>query len=65
MVKVNRDEADKIVLELQTLRSRAHGCGLHVTAHTLHRAMNAAGWEIAGDVEQAGVASRKHYSEKE
>lgn len=64
MVLVNRAEADEIVLELQALRSRAHDCGLHVTAHTLHRAMNAAGWEIAGDIEQAGAASRKHYSEK-
>ena len=64
-VQVDRAKADKVVLELQALRSRAHDCGLHVTAHTLHRAMNAAGWEIAGDVVQAGEASRKHYSEKD
>lgn len=49
---------DNLVQELQELERRAHGCGLHVTAHALNRAKNAAGWEIAGNVEEAGRASR-------
>lgn len=44
--------------ELQDLEHRAHGLGLHVTAHALNKAKNALGWEMAGDVEKAGEAAR-------
>ncbi len=38
----------------------AHREGLHVTAHALNNAKNASGWEMAGDIEQAGKAARRH-----
>lgn len=53
----NRAAQDMLVQELQGLESRAHGMGLHVTGHALNRAKNALGWEIAGDIKQAGKAS--------
>ena len=53
-VQIKRDDADKLVLELQAMQTRAAACGLHVTRRALNRAMNAAGWEIAGNIEMAG-----------
>lgn len=47
----------QLIQDIQTLESLAHARGLHVTAHALNRAKNALGWEIAGDIEQAGKAS--------
>lgn len=54
MLKVANQQ---LIQDIQTLESFAHASGLHVTAHALNRAKNALGWEIAGDVEQAGKAS--------
>lgn len=48
----------QLVAEVQDLESRAHGLGLHVTAHALNRAKNALGWELAGNIEKAGAAAR-------
>ena len=56
MPQIKRDDADKLVLELQAMQTRARACGLYVTARGLNRAMNAAGWEIAGDIIKAGEA---------
>lgn len=42
------------VEEVQALETKAHDLGLHVTGHALNRAKNALGWELAGDIEQAG-----------
>lgn len=50
---MKRNEADKIVLELQTMQKRAHAAGLHFTARALNNTMNACGWEIAGNLDQA------------
>lgn len=52
-----RAAQDVLVHDLQDLESRAHGLGLHVTGHALNRAKNALGWEIAGDISQAGKAA--------
>ncbi len=49
--------AQNMIQEIQELESRAHDLGMHVTAHALNRAKNALGWEISGNVEQAGKAS--------
>lgn len=55
-VQIQRGDADKLVLELQSMQTRAAACGLHVTRRALNRAMNAAGWEIAGNIEKAAEA---------
>lgn len=47
----------QLIQDIQTLESFAHARGLHVTAHALNRAKNALGWELAGNIEQAGKAS--------
>lgn len=47
----------KLIEDIQALESYAHARGLHVTAHALNRAKNALGWELAGNVEEAGKAS--------
>lgn len=44
--------------DLEELEQRAHHLGMSVTAHAVNRAKNTLGWEIAGDVERAGMASR-------
>ena len=54
---INRNEADKIILELQNLRHRAFDSGLLVAAQAIGRAMNAAGWEIAGNIDEADKAA--------
>lgn len=52
------EEKHAIINELQSLESRAHKAGLHVTGHAINNAKNAAGWELAGNVEVAGMAAR-------
>ncbi len=49
---------DNLLDEIQACEDRAHKLGLHVTGHALNRAKNALGWELAGDIEKAGKASR-------
>lgn len=58
LTRKQRIEAHTIVDELQTLETRAHQAGLTVTGHAINNAKNAAGWELAGNVEMAGKASR-------
>lgn len=55
----NRELLSNLLAEIELCEGRAHKCGAFVTAHALNRAKNALGWEIAGDVEQAGRASRR------
>lgn len=55
---------DDLVLAIEDAEQRAHKLGLHVTGHALNRAKNALGWEVAGDVEQAGRAARGERREK-
>lgn len=55
---INRAAQQNMVQEIQDIETRAHGLGMHVTAHALNRAKNALGWELAGDIVQAGKAAR-------
>lgn len=55
--EVNQAARQNMVQEIQELETRAHGLGMHVTAHALNKAKNALGWELAGEVEQAGRAA--------
>ena len=55
---VVRAGRENLLQDLQEIESRAHHLGLHVTAHALNRVKNALGWELAGDIERAGKASR-------
>lgn len=47
-----------LLSHIEAAERQAHADGFHVTAHALNRAKNALGWEMAGDVEQAGKAAR-------
>jgi hypothetical protein len=47
-----------LLAHIEAAERQAHRDGFHVTAHALNRAKNACGWEMAGDIEQAGKASR-------
>lgn len=47
-----------LISKIAAAEQAAHKCGMHVTAHALNRAKNAAGWEIDGNTEEAGRASR-------
>ena len=55
----NRAAAEQLGFDLQNLESRAHRLGLHVTARGVNRAKNALGWEMAGEIEQAGEALKR------
>lgn len=54
---LNRAAMDQLISEIQEMESRAHDLGMHVTGHALNRAKNAAGWEVAGEVDQAAKAA--------
>lgn len=54
----DKKAADMMIRDIQALESRAHRLGLHVTAHALNNAKNAIGWELAGNIEAAGMAAR-------
>lgn len=47
-----------LLAHIEAAEQQAHRDGFHITGHALNRAKNACGWEIAGDVERAGKASR-------
>lgn len=47
-----------LATQLGTLTAKAHELGLHVTGHALHRAVQAVGYEMAGEIEAAGKAAR-------
>lgn len=49
----------KLTIAVQALETEAHRLGCHIGAHSLNRAKNAIGWEMAGDLEQASIASEK------
>lgn len=48
----------KLIAAIQAAESEAHRLGLHCTGHALNNAKNAIGWEIAGNIEAAGMAAR-------
>ncbi len=47
----------QLLADIQALEGFAHARGFHVTAHALNRAKNALGWEMAGNIEEAGKAA--------
>lgn len=54
----DRNACTMLLGDIQTLESRAHRLGMTITGHALNNAKNAAGWELAGETELAGMASR-------
>lgn len=48
-----------LIQHIQNAETQAHRDGFHVTAHALNRAKNALGWEMQGEIEEAGKASRR------
>lgn len=54
----DRNACHILLSDIQALESRAHRLGMTVTGHALNNAKNAAGWELAGETEFAGMASR-------
>lgn len=46
-----------LLATIEAAEQTAHRNGFHVTAQALNRAKNALGWELAGNVEQAGKAA--------
>lgn len=57
MTKRNADGSG-LLSHIEAAERQAHADGFHVTAHALNRAKNALGWEMAGEIELAGKASR-------
>lgn len=55
---LDRNACTRLVGDIQALESRAHRLGMTITGHALNNAVNAAGWELAGEAELAGKASR-------
>lgn len=58
IVAKNRANGSGLLAHIEAAEQQAHRDGFHVTAQALNRAKNACGWEIAGNVEQAGKAAR-------
>jgi len=48
----------ELLKQIEQCEQKAHRLGMHVTGYSLNRAKNAAGWEAAGNVEQAAKAAR-------
>jgi hypothetical protein len=51
-------EAAELIKKIQAAETEAHRIGLHLTGHALNAAKNAAGWEFAGDIEEAARAAK-------
>lgn len=47
-----------LIAKIQECETEAHALDLHVAGHTLNNAKNACGWEAAGNVEVAVMASK-------
>lgn len=47
-----------LIAQIETLEHQAHRLRMTVTAHALNNAKNSAGWECAGNILAAGMASR-------
>lgn len=56
--RVSGTEEQVLIMEVERMEQMAHRLGLHVTARALNQAKNVLGWEIAGDILQAGRARR-------
>lgn len=55
-----RETQTALLNEIERLERQAFSIGSNVTGHALNRAKNALGWEMAGDIEQAAVAAKRH-----
>lgn len=44
-----RDTPKRIIADIQALEDRAHKLGMTITAQTLNRAGNVAGWWLSGN----------------
>ncbi len=53
-----RERIQKLAALILQCETEAHQMGLLVAANTLNNAKNALGWEAAGDVEIAAMASK-------
>jgi len=60
----DRFDAADLLTRIGNAEIDAHRLGFHVAGHALNRAKNALGWELAGDVEQAGKAGRDERPER-
>lgn len=52
-----REAAQLLIATIEQLEHEARSLGFVIVANTLNRAKNAAGWELAGDAEEAALAS--------
>lgn len=55
--KAKADEPDKLLLDINALEMRANALHLFPCARALNNAKNAAGWQLAGNIERANEAS--------
>lgn len=55
--QINLAGCRNMIQQIQEIETQAHDLGMFVTAHAINRAKNALGWEIQGDIEQAGRAA--------
>jgi hypothetical protein len=49
---------DRLIADIEKVEQASHRAGFYITAQALNRAKNAAGWELSGNLEEAGKASR-------
>lgn len=57
-VAITNSARRQLLSELQEMEQRAHDLGMTITGHALNNAKNAAGWEMAGNSNAAGLAAR-------
>lgn len=57
-MSVRKIRFDNLIANIERAEQEAHKAGAYITAQALNRAKNAAGWELAGNLEEAGKASR-------
>lgn len=58
MAQLDISKGQNVIRQIQDLEVKARAAGLPITARGLNNALNAAGWELAGDIVTAGMATR-------
>lgn len=58
-VKVAGDDPGQLLLDIDALEQRANRMHLFPCARALNSAKNAAGWQLAGNIAEADVASTR------
>lgn len=58
LVAINRVTANVLLQDIQEIEDRAMRLGFPITTRGLNNAKNALGWEIAGDLTRAEMATR-------